>query len=153
MSVWRRVALEKVPKLRRLIEAAPNVMALWIELQLKLAYEDLYQSPSNEKTIAGIFDYASWCLNNSHNWDTKTAVVCAFYEHLPQMKEAREELPHRMSMEDFLKLKERFKYLLTEEEHEEFVREFLSRKAKPNNGMQRTRKSASLSSSKARARR
>ncbi|HYX72949.1 MAG TPA: hypothetical protein VE732_09265 [Nitrososphaera sp.] len=139
MSVWRRVALEKIPSLRRLIEDAPNVMALWIELQLKLAYGDLYQSPPNEKMIAGIFDYASWCLNKSHNWDTKTAVVCAFYEHLPKMKEARADLPNRMSMEDFLKLKEDFRYLLSDEEHEEFVKEFVKRKAKPNNSFNRTR--------------
>ena len=138
MSVWRRVALEKIPKLRRLIEAAPNVMALWIELQLKLAHGDLYQSSLDEKVIAGIFNYASWCLNKSHNWDTKPAVVCAFYEHLPKMKEAREDLPNHMSMEDFLKLKEDFRYLLSEKEHEEFVKEFLRRKAKPNNSFNRS---------------
>ncbi|HEY0100870.1 MAG TPA: hypothetical protein VGB76_18125 [Pyrinomonadaceae bacterium] len=139
MSVWRRVALEKIPKLRRLIEAAPNIMALWIELQLKLADDALYKTPSQEKTIAGIFDYASWCLNKSHNRDTQTAVVCAFYEHLPLMDEARKDLANRLSMEDFLRLRERFKYLLTDEEHEEFTREFLERKAKPDSGMQRTR--------------
>jgi hypothetical protein len=128
MNVWRRVALEKIPKLKKLIGEAPNVMALWIELQLKLAYGDFYQSPSNEKTIAGVFEYASWCLNKSHNWNTKTAVVCAFYEHLPKMKAVRKDLPNHLSMEDFLKLKQDFKYLLSDEEHQEFVKEFIERK-------------------------
>jgi hypothetical protein len=131
MSVWRRVALEKIPNLRKVIEAAPNVMTLWIELQLQLAYGGLYQSSSSEKIIAGIFNYASWCLNESHNWDTKTAVVCAFYEHLPTMKDARENLPSRLSTDDFLKLKQDFKYLLSDREHEEFVKEFMKRKTKP----------------------
>ena len=128
MNMWRKVAFEKTPKLKKLIEKVPNVMALWIELQLKLAYGDFYQTPSNEKTIAGIFDYASWCLNKSHNWDTKTAVVCAFYEHLPKMAAVRKDLPDYLSMEDFMKMAQDFKYLLSDEEHQEFVKEFLELK-------------------------
>ncbi len=133
MRVWRRVALKKIPKLRKLINEAENVMGLWIELQAKLGYGNLYKTPSYEKTIAGIFDYASWCLNNSHNRDTKRAVVCAFYEHLPRLEETRKDLPNRLSMEDFLKLKEDFKYLLPEKEHEEFVKEFLEKKMAKSN--------------------
>lgn len=139
MSLWRKVALEKIQTLKKLIDKSPNVMALWIELQLKLDYGNFYQSRSNEKTIAGIFDYATWCLNRSRNRDTQTAVVCAFYEHLPQMKDARADLPNRLSMEDFLKLKQVFKYFLSDEEHEEFVKEFLKRKAKPTKSLNRTR--------------
>jgi hypothetical protein len=127
VSVWRKTALEKIPELRRLIEESRNVMSLWIDLGLKL--DRLYQSQSDEKTIAGIYDYASWCLNHSHNGDTQTAVVCAFYEHLPQQEATRKDIPNRLSMDDFLKVKEVFKHLLSDEEYERFVKEFLQQKA------------------------
>ena len=126
MSLWRRIALAKLPELRSLINSAPNIMALWIELQLKLG--SLYGDPANEQLISRVYDFASWSLNDSRNLDTRTAVVCAFYEHLPKMPTARADLPNQLRLEDFEKLKQSFKYLLTEQEHEEFINEFLAHK-------------------------
>ena len=45
------------------------------------------------------------------------------------MKYSRDDLPNRLTRDQFEKLKHRFKYLLDDDEHEQFVQEFLKKKA------------------------
>ena len=77
MSQWRRQALAEMPDLRRLIDSAPNVMALWIELQanLAVAYE---ATPPDEEAIRRIYRYALWTVARPRDADATTAVVVAF---------------------------------------------------------------------------
>jgi hypothetical protein len=58
MSAWRREALHRLPECRRVIEAAENPMALWIELldECGGAYKE-----QNEDLIRRFYDYARWC--------------------------------------------------------------------------------------------
>jgi len=123
MSAWRRVALAKMPKCRRQIEKADNIMMLWIDLWLE--FERAYQGTMDEELIASVYSYASWCLAHSNNSDLQTAAIVRFYEHLPRNEAIRKDLPNRLTRADFLGLKEVFKYFLSEEEHREFVSEFL----------------------------
>jgi len=99
-------------------------MALWIDLQFQL--EDTYSfEPRDETLISAIYDYAHWCLRESKNADVFTAVVYAFFEHLPQHKAIRADLPNRLSRRDFLYIGDYWSYHLSETEFEKFEEEFL----------------------------
>jgi hypothetical protein len=88
MAKWRIEALERLPELRRTVDAADSIMALWIELGF--AYEDAIFPPENRDLIQRIEAYAEWCANaprnNDPGRDPPTAVTVAFYEHLDEMK-------------------------------------------------------------------
>jgi hypothetical protein len=127
MSAWRRVAIEKVPKLRTLIEQAESVGMLWIDLYL--AFEKAHFPPPDETLIAGVYAYASWCLIGAHNDDIATPAIVSFYEHLPVDAEVRKQMHRWLSVEDFEGMKEVFRYHLSEEEHADFVEEFYCRRA------------------------
>jgi hypothetical protein len=127
MSAWRRVAIAKVPQLRTLIEQAESVGMLWIDLYIK--FEMAHHPPPDETLIAGVYDYASWCLIRAHNDDIATSAIVSFYEHLPRDAEVRKQLHRWLSVEDFEGMKEVFRYHLSEEEHAEFVRQFYRGKA------------------------
>jgi hypothetical protein len=130
MSKWRKIALEKVPTCKTLIEEADNPMSMWTELLLRLerAYET---EPPEEKVIQQIFDYASWCLRyscKSKSYDMTTEVIVAFYEHLPTHEKIKRDLRHRMSREDFMLVGPNWNYLLAEKEGEQFKKQFFSPK-------------------------
>ncbi|MDB5297956.1 MAG: hypothetical protein JWO31_3939 [Phycisphaerales bacterium] len=96
MARWRAEALAGLPGLRKAIESADSVMALWIDLWL--AFEDAYRcDPPDEPVIAGIYAFADWCAGAPRNpdagHDPLTAVVVAFYEHVPTCEPARADMP------------------------------------------------------------
>jgi hypothetical protein len=123
MSAWKRVALEKLPEYRGLIDAADNPMALWIELHLK------FERATDEDLIRRIFEYARWCMQRSGEGrylsDAGTAAVCAFYEHLPQHADIRRDLSRWLTREEFANLRDAFRYHLSEAEFASFEAEFL----------------------------
>lgn len=132
MSKWRRIALEKVPLCKKLIEEADNPMSMWIEFLLRL--EQAYEAePPEEKVIQQIFDYAAWCLRysaKSKSYGMATEVTVAFYEHLPTHEKIRRDLRYRVSREDFMFIGSSWNYLLSEKEGEKLEREFFSPKEK-----------------------
>lgn len=123
MSEWRRVALEMVPALKPTIEAAANPMALWIELfdALAAAYR---QEPPDEDLIGRLYRYAEWSLGAAGG-DVRTAVVVAFYEHLPTNEAVARDLPRWMTTQLFGELEGPFRYFLSDEEYERFREGFL----------------------------
>jgi hypothetical protein len=81
MSGWRRVALEKLPEYRQLIEAAENPMRLWIDLHLE--FKDVYRAEIlDDGSVRRFYDYARWCLESPGEGrylsDAGTAAACAF---------------------------------------------------------------------------
>jgi len=127
---WRQAAYETIPMFRENIEKAEDVGTLWIDISTELENhtdEPLYlNGPLNDETIARLFRYASWCLLSSDE-KAQNAAVVDFYERLPVVPRIRRDLHRHMSVEDFLGLKGLFEYHLSREEHEEFIREFLSK--------------------------
>jgi hypothetical protein len=124
MSAWRRVAIQKIPKQRELIEQSESVGMLWVDLRLR--FVDAHREPADEETILGVYEFAKWtCTAGGEEMATST--YCHFYESLPKERLVRERLPQYMARRDFLVLAEVFKYHLTPEEHQEFIREFLER--------------------------
>ena len=128
MSAWKRIALEKLPEYRGVIDAADNPMALWIELHLK--FEDAYRAEiPTDDLVRRFFDYARWCRQSpgegGHLSDAGTAAVCAFYEHLPKHAGIRRDLPRWLTRAEFFDLREAFRYHLSEQEFADFEAEFL----------------------------
>ena len=126
MSTWRRQALEQLPECRRIIESADNPMALWIELGF--ACEDAYDK-HDEDLIRRFYDFSRHCWQ-SPNADLRTAVACAFYEHLPTKPVLRRDMPRRFGRAAFRELREIFCYHLSPDEAAAFEQEFLSAEQK-----------------------
>ena len=122
MSAWREIAIQKVPRHRRLIEESESVGMLWVDLWLR--FVDAHRPAVDESTVKGIYDFASWCLTDSGDEEICNAAICGFYEQLPTEPLVRRELPKHMSRDDFVGMKELFEYHLTAEEHELFMNEF-----------------------------
>jgi hypothetical protein len=128
MSQWRRQALQELPALKVVVERQPSVMSLWIELlgELTRAYE---KAPLNEDLVARLYRYAYWSLAESKDPDAVTAVVVAFYEHLPTEPRVRQDVHRWLSQELFHGLEERFGYFLSPAELDEFKVEFRTRRS------------------------
>jgi hypothetical protein len=122
MSAWRREAIRRIPKLKGLIEEADGPMALWIDL--RSACEDAMNDPVDEETIAGIYDYAAWCLLIPRRGWAMTAVVVAFYEDLPTRKLLRRSMPQWLTRMEFNGIKQVFYYHLSPQEVTDLVDEF-----------------------------
>ena len=86
-------------------------MMAWIDIEF--ACEDAYRD-QNAEFIDRVFAYARWCLN-SRSIDTRTAVALCFYEHLPEDPRARADMPNRLSLSEFEKLRDLFQYQLKDD--------------------------------------
>lgn len=126
MSAWRRIAIEKFPQHRGLVERSKSVGMLWVDLWIIFVYA--HRPPVDETTIKGVYAFADWCLAESRDADISTSTVCHFYEHLPTESLVRRDVAKHMSRRDFLGMSEVFKYHLSPEEHAAFIREFLDEK-------------------------
>lgn len=122
MSAWRRVATEKIPKQRQLIQRSESLGMLWVDLWLR--FLDAHHEPVDEETIHGVYEFAKWTCVESRDAEMATSTCCHFYENLPTEPLVRARLRRFMTREDVMGLAEVFKYHLTEEEHREFMREF-----------------------------
>ena len=125
MSAWRRVATEKLPKQRELIERSDSVGMLWVDLWAIFVLA--HREPADEEIIRGVYEFAKWTCTESGNDEMATSTYCHFYEDLPKERLVRERLPQHMTRQDFLVLVDVFKYHLTADEHKEFIRDFLER--------------------------
>ncbi len=122
MSAWRRVAAEKIPKHRQLIQRSESVGILWVDLWFR--FLDAHHEPVDEETIHGVYEFAKWTCVEYRDAEMATSTCRHFYEHLPTEPLVLAGLRRFMTREDVMGLAEVFKYHLTEEEHREFMREF-----------------------------
>ena len=123
MSRWRSAAIERLPEFRQVIAEADNVMSLWLEL--RLAFEEAYRDPRNDDLIARIYSYADWCRSAPRNSDASrdplTAVAVAFYEHIPETKAAREDMPRWFEYDEIANCRTVFAYQIGDEAFEELL--------------------------------
>jgi hypothetical protein len=125
MAKWRAEALARLPQLRKRIDAADSVMALWSELWF--AFEQAYRAePPDEPTIAGIYSFADWCgrapRNEDASHDPPTAVTVCFYEHVPAYGPARDDMPRWFTYEEVEQNRQVFSYLIGEQQYFELLR-------------------------------
>ncbi len=118
--------MEQLPECRRIIQAADNPMALWIDLSC--ACEDAYKK-QDEDLVRRFYDFARWCWKSPSD-DVRTAVACGFYEHLPTKPVIRRDMPRRFGRGAFMELREVFRYHLSPEDGAAFEREFLEAEKK-----------------------
>ena len=128
MSLWRRQALAELPELRSLVEGAPTIMSLWSELESRLsaAYDE---HPPDEQMIRQIYRHAVSTFEASPSAEARTAVVVAFFEHLPTHPSVRSDLHRWLQPGLFHQLEHAFRYFLSPGEFEEFVREYRTHRA------------------------
>jgi len=114
---WGKVAFERFPDLIDRFDFVDSPYALWIEL--RLAFEDAYKNPRNQDLIARIYDYANWCCSQPEGKtaedDLGTCVCACFYEDIPTIPEALEDMPQWFSLDDVLLMKQTFSYMVGEE--------------------------------------
>ena len=99
MSAWRRTAIEKLPNYRKLID---------------------------EAIIGKVYEFAWWVVGESDIADT---ALVWFFRGFTEDRRVRELLPRFMSRDQFLGMIEIFKYYLSVEDHAQFVRDCLKRRA------------------------
>ena len=124
MARWRSAAMERLPELRESIASAENVMQLWIELNMK--FEDAYREPRDDGLIARVYSYADWCIaaprNESAEHDPLTAVTVTFYEHIPTVVNAREDMPRWFTFNEVSANREVFSYLIGADEYAKLLK-------------------------------
>jgi hypothetical protein len=101
-------------------------MALWIELLG--GCEDAYKK-QDEDLLRRFYDFARWCWQSPRT-DVRTAVDCAFHEHLPTTPVLRRDMPRRFGRAAFTELRDVFRYHLSADETAAFEREFSEAKQK-----------------------
>ena len=121
MVDWRQVAQRIFPELQPEVEAAESPMSLWLEIVYK--FDTAYETPIDEDFIRRVYEYADWCLQQEGGEDARehlpTCVVTCFWEHIPTVKAAREDMPRWFTLEEVIANQHFFKYLLTDDEFEE----------------------------------
>jgi hypothetical protein len=122
MSAWRRIATEKIPKQRELIQTSESVGMLWVDLWLR--FMDAHHDPVDDETIRGVYEFARWTWKESRSEEMATSTCCHFYEHLPTEPLVRARLRRFMTRDEILELAEVFKHHMSQDEHREFMREF-----------------------------
>jgi hypothetical protein len=122
MTIWQQSALEMWPEYERAIEEAEDPSDLWFPLWdefLAVTY-----GTRDETVLRRIYAYAWWSLDHPEEF-IEPAVVW-FYERLPNITRAREEMHHYLSVEQFNHLKDIWRYGRTEEEYAALLDELQS---------------------------
>jgi len=105
MSKWRAKALEHFPAIRKEIEAADSISALWIELIAML--HSHYRSGVQDNQIEGagyvrsVSMYAIWC-SRSESQRIRDAALIEFYEYLPKFALECPETVYRRIVADLV---------------------------------------------------
>jgi hypothetical protein len=122
MARWRAAAIERLPEFQHVVAAADTVMALWIELGLE--FEKAYRE-RNESLIGRIYAFADWCLKAPQGPDAGldpfTAAVVGFYEHIPTIPAARDDMPRWFRSSEVSENKQVFAYLIGEQAYQDLV--------------------------------
>jgi hypothetical protein len=127
MSLWRRTAIERFPRLHRDIADAESVGWAWFAI--RHALPDAYrQGPHDAAFVAAVYDYAHWCLHH-RSITVRTAVVLWFYEYLPPDALLRPDMARWLCQEDFDLLAFAWQYILSDENLTVFQEEFAAQKA------------------------
>lgn len=124
MALWRVEAIKRLPELRREIQSADSVMALWIDVffAFRRAYE---QEPRDESLIARVYDFADWCMHAARGpdagHDPASAATVGFYEDIPTLDAARDDMPRWLRYSEVAGSKPVFSYMIGDEKYDELV--------------------------------
>ena len=99
-------------------------MAFWIEA--RLAFQRAYErKPLDESLISRIYSYADWCANARRGpdagHDPSTAIVVSFFEDIPTIPAAREDMPRWFTYAEVAENRPIFSYHIGEEEYQRLL--------------------------------
>src|SRR5262245_44276630 len=116
--MWKEKARDLFPELSSDADEAETPYLLWFAL--RDAFFGAYRSPRNESLIRRIYEFADWCVKQPGGQtaedDLATCVSVSFYEHIPEMPEARSDMTRWFTNEEFQRMQEIFRYHLDEKE-------------------------------------
>lgn len=108
---WHKEAVRRFPQFAESIAEADTPYAVWFELNA--AFETAY-AENNEVLIRAIYDYAGWCCRQPSGAipedDLGTCVACCFFEHIPLVPKALQDMPRWWKLDDVALMKEIFSY-------------------------------------------
>jgi hypothetical protein len=123
---WKATALSMIPGLAPEIEEAETPHLLW--LALYQAFREAYGPPPNDALIGPIYGYAKWCFTQPRlgAWkdDLTTCVCLCFYQNIPLLEAARNDLARWLTAEEFESLAEVLRFHCSPEVFEELARPF-----------------------------
>jgi hypothetical protein len=123
MPKWRKMAGQWLPEFAVEARRAENPMEFWSDL--RDAFRDAYRPPRNESFVERVYGFADWCQNASRNksaaHDLPTCVAVCFLEHIPEIKEARLDMPRWFTLPEILGTKDIFSYHIGEASFAELV--------------------------------
>ncbi|HLL80515.1 MAG TPA: hypothetical protein VKT25_13500 [Ktedonobacteraceae bacterium] len=128
MQTWQQQALAAWPEYHQDIHEAYSPSELWLTLW------DTFVAVSyglrDEAALRCFYAYAWWSLDHSES--TASAAVLHFYERLPDYARIREEMHHYLSIEQFDRIKESWRYGRSNEEYTALLRDLQNfREGKP----------------------
>jgi len=120
---WGKEAFQRFPELIDRFDTVQSPYELWFEL--REAFEDAYKDPRNEDLISRIYDYANWCglqpEGKTAETDLGSCVCVCFYEHIPELPAALEDMPRWFARSEVLLMKDIFSYIVGEEGFERIL--------------------------------
>lgn len=124
MEQWKVVAKKLFPNCKTIIENSQDVWYFWIELWME--FVNAYKEPVNKDFIKNVYRFATWCLIKSKSELAENATLICFFEELPTIEVIKKDITNHLSKEDFLAIKEIFKYHFSKNDFEKFMNETLS---------------------------
>jgi len=101
MARWRAKALDLLPEFSATIQRVETPYMLWIELGAE--FRRAYGPPADDALTRRFHMYADWCWRQRRQkeLDLKNCVAVCFYEHLPDHRATRDDMPRWISREKF----------------------------------------------------
>ena len=119
MSRWRDEAFARFPELedRFLLceEAGSELSPHDVWEVLWEAFSEAHKAPRNDGMIRRVYEYCHWCVGQPVEEDLARHVVVCFFEMIPTLSEAVEDMPRWWSRADVVATREIFSYIVGEE--------------------------------------
>lgn len=97
--------------------------SLWFNL--RDVFKRAYDSPRDEADIRSIYQYADWSCREPRGKtaedDLLTCVAVCFYEHIPEIEAAVEDLPRWFDLREIMAMREIFSYQVGEAGFEQIL--------------------------------
>ena len=118
MSPWRAEAFARFPELvEDFGESEESPYAVWSILWVAFALA--YQPPRNDDMIQRVYEYCHWCLGQpkgtSAEDDLGSCICVCFFEDIPTLPEAVEDMPRWWSRADVIGTRQVLSYVVGEE--------------------------------------
>jgi hypothetical protein len=123
-GIWRELAMEHLPDFRDVILAATSHVDFWWSIKELLS--DAGTSEAQRTKVQSIYDYAWWCVALSGNEDLATEVGTYFYEDLSVFSDFGGQVPKFVTLSQFERLEQFFRYCLSDDEYAIFRSRFLA---------------------------